>query len=251
MDDIESGSGLGVRAKIVLHPHNPLTIPAAIGNISWLETFHAADFRAAQAAVRAANIEQGATAVVLVIGTEPAAVISVKDQLRPESPQLLAALQAAKITPLMISGDAPEVASAVGAELGIQAHGGVLPEGKVAFVQELQAQGKNVGMAGDGVNDGPALAAANLSIAIGSGTDVAKAAADITILSGLPAITQAVSISRRTLRVIRENLAWAFGYNLLAIPLAAFGVIIPGIAAAAMAGSSVIVVANSLRLYRN
>ncbi|WP_353065778.1 heavy metal translocating P-type ATPase [Arcanobacterium hippocoleae] len=255
--EVDSGSGLGVHGfyeptqGLDFPSERAEKLPIAIGNIDWLAKFIATDFREIRILTEEINIKAGATAVVCTFANEPIAIFSVKDTLRPETPQLLADLKAQKIEPIMISGDAPEIAAAVGAELKIQAQGGVRPEGKVAVVKALQAAGKSVGMFGDGVNDGPALAAADLSIAVGSGSDVAKAAADITVLSGLPAVTKAIQISRRTLRIIRENLAWAFGYNLLAIPLAIFGVIIPGIAAAAMAASSVIVVANSLRLYRD
>jgi len=138
------------------------------------------------------------------------------------------------------------------AQVGIDAadvRAEVLPADKRDVVADLQAQGAVVGMVGDGVNDAAALAGADLSIAMGSGTDVAKAASDVTIVnSDVRTIGAALRISARTLRIIKENLVWAFGYNVIAIPLAVFGVIVPGLAAAAMASSSVIVVGNSLRL---
>lgn len=259
LSEIKSGSGLGVSATLRMAKNtenepntaNTPAIPVAIGNIDWLSGIISADLTTAREIAEKINVELGATAVILAINNQPVCVIGVKDTLRKETHPLLQKLKSQHITPIMISGDSPIIAEAVGKELGIKAEGGIRPEGKVEVVQTLQKEGKYVAMVGDGVNDAPALAAANLSIAIGSGTDVAKAAADITILAGLPAIINAISISRRTLKIIRENLAWAFGYNIIAIPLAAFGIIIPGIAAAAMASSSVIVVANSLRLYQS
>ena len=128
---------------------------------------------------------------------------------------------------------------------------GALPADKAAVVRSLQAQGRRVAMAGDGINDGPALAAADLSLALGSGTDVAISAADLILLrDDLAVLPEAISLARSTLTVIRRNLAWAFGYNVAAIPLAAAGFLNPLIAGAAMAGSSVFVVASSVRLRR-
>lgn len=149
-----------------------------------------------------------------------------------------------------MTGDNEATARAIAAQAGVDdVRAGVLPEGKLAVVEGLHAEGRTVAMVGDGVNDAAALAGADLSIAMGSGTDVAKAASDVTIVnSDVRTIGAALRISARTLRIIKENLVWAFGYNVIAIPLAVFGVIVPGLAAAAMASSSVIVVGNSLRL---
>lgn len=194
--------------------------------------------------------QSGATVVVVSQGNLALGTIAITDTLRSESASVLAELRERGITPILATGDNERSATAVAHAVGIaDVRANVLPEGKVAIVTELQAAGKKVAMVGDGVNDAAALAAADLSIAVGSGTDVAKAAADITIVSSdIGVIPRALRVCRQTLRIIRENLAWAFGYNLIAIPLAVAGIIVPGIAAAAMAGSSVIVVANSLRL---
>ncbi len=156
------------------------------------------------------------------------------------------------IEPMLVTGDNLEVANRVAAEVGItQVFAEVTPQGKVDAVRELQAAGRHVGMAGDGVNDAAALAQADLGIAMGTGTDVAIEASDITIVSGdLRSVVSSLLISQRTLRIIKGNLFWAFAYNVAMIPLAAAGLMNPMLAGAAMAFSSVFVVMNSLRLRR-
>ncbi len=218
------------------------------GTLRWLEAEGVDLAPVRDEAMRLA--ESGATAVVISSGSKPVGVVAVRDTIRPEAPAAIAALKERGLTPVLVTGDNAATAATVAAELGIDdVRSEVLPEGKVEVVQELQAQGRHVAMVGDGVNDAAALAGADLSIAMGSGTDVAKAAADITIVnSDVRTIPTSLRVSERTLRIIKENLLWAFGYNLLAIPLAVGGIIVPGIAAAAMASSSVIVVLNSLRL---
>jgi Cu+-exporting ATPase len=155
---------------------------------------------------------------------------------------------------MLLTGDNPRAAAAVATAVGIDPSdvvAGVLPEGKVDAVIRWQREGHRVAMVGDGVNDAAALAAADLGMAMGTGTDAAIAAGDVTLVRGdVRSVPQAVRLSRGTLRTIRQNLGWAFGYNLAALPLAAFGLLNPLIAGLAMALSSVAVVTNSLRLRR-
>jgi Cu+-exporting ATPase len=180
------------------------------------------------------------------------AVLAVADTVKPSSAQAVAELRALGLRPVLLTGDHEATARAVAAEVGIdEVIAGVLPDGKADVVARLQAEGRVVAMAGDGVNDAPALARADLGLAIGTGTDVAIEASDLTLVSGdLRGAAAAIRLSRATLRTIRQNLAWAFGYNLAALPLAAAGLLNPLIAGAAMALSSVSVVANALRLRR-
>ncbi|MEZ5372521.1 MAG: heavy metal translocating P-type ATPase [Microthrixaceae bacterium] len=181
-------------------------------------------------------------------------LLTVADTVRPDSARAVAALADHHITPWMVTGDAEPVARAVAAQVGIDPANvvaGVLPEDKVDIVARLQADGHRVAMAGDGVNDAAALATADLGIAMGSGADVAMEASDLTIVSGaLLGTVDAIRLARSTLRTIKANLFWAFGYNVAAIPLAALGLLTPLIGGLAMAASSVLVVLNSLRLRR-
>ncbi|MFN3950588.1 heavy metal translocating P-type ATPase [Microbacterium sp.] len=179
-------------------------------------------------------------------------VIEIADTVRPESAGTVARLREMGLEPVLLTGDNPHVARVVAEELGIRrVRAGVLPEGKVAEIAALRAEGRTVAMVGDGVNDAAALASADLGIAMGGGTDAALHASDVALLRDDPrGIVTAVALSRRTMRVIRGNLFWAFAYNVAALPLAALGLLNPMLAGAAMAFSSMFVVLNSLRLRR-
>ncbi|WP_371151247.1 heavy metal translocating P-type ATPase [Buchananella felis] len=196
---------------------------------------------------------QGATVVAVGWGGQSRALLVLRDPLKPEAAQAVAELKALGLTPWLVTGDNPASAQFVAQQVGIEnVRAGVLPADKLAIVEELQRSGATVGMVGDGVNDAAALAAAGkrgLGIALGTGTDVAIAAADVTLVrTDLLAVPAAIRLARATLRTIKQNLFWAFFYNVAAIPLAAFGWLNPMIAALAMAFSSVLVVSNSLRL---
>jgi Cu+-exporting ATPase len=192
----------------------------------------------------------GRTVVMAGWAGQARGAVAVADALKPSAPAAVAGLRQLGLRTVLLTGDAEPVARAIAAEAGVdEVIAGALPAGKAAVVRSLQAEGRRVAMAGDGINDGPALAAADLSLALGSGTDVAISAADLILLrDDLAVLPEAISLARATLTVIRRNLAWAFGYNVAAIPLAAAGFLNPLIAGAAMAGSSVFVVASSVRL---
>ncbi|WP_281727832.1 heavy metal translocating P-type ATPase [Leifsonia sp. PS1209] len=194
----------------------------------------------------------GATAVVVSVDDAPAAVLSVTDPLRPDAAEAIGRVRALGLEPVVLSGDHEETVRAVVAPLRIQrVVGGATPEGKAQAVRRMQDDGRSVAMVGDGVNDAAALAAADLGIAMGSGSDVAIEAGDLTLLRSDPVlVADAIRLSRRTVSIIRGNLFWAFAYNVAAIPIAASGLLNPMIAGAAMAFSSVFVVLNSLRLRR-
>jgi Cu+-exporting ATPase len=180
------------------------------------------------------------------------AVFVVADTIKPTSAEAIGQLRRLGLTPVLLTGDNERAAHAVAAELGIDdVIADVLPADKVEVVRNLQRDGKVVAMVGDGVNDAAALAQSDLGIAMGTGTDVAIEASDLTLVRGdLRAVADAIRLSRRTLGTIKGNLFWAFAYNIAALPLAVVGVLNPLIAGAAMAFSSVFVVSNSLRLRR-
>ena len=203
-------------------------------------------------AARHAAEQQGRTAVLAAWDGEVRALLVVADTVKPSSAEAVARLKAFGLRPVLLTGDNEATAGAVAAEVGIDdVIAEVLPSDKADVIRRLQTEGRVVAMAGDGVNDAPALAQADLGLAIGTGTDVAIEASDLTLVSGdLRAAADAIRLSRRTLRTIKQNLGWAFGYNLAALPLAAAGFLNPVIAGAAMALSSISVVVNALRLRR-
>ncbi|MBF0580803.1 cadmium-translocating P-type ATPase [Corynebacterium sp. ED61] len=190
------------------------------------------------------------TRVPVIIEGDLAGVLVVSDSLKPSSVQAIAQLKDMGLEPVLLTGDSEQVAKVVGAEVGVEKIiAGVMPEDKVTTVKRLQQEGRVVAMVGDGVNDAAALAQSDLGMAMGTGTDAAIQAADITLMrSDVAAVVDAIRLSRKTLGTIKGNLFWAFAYNVAAIPLAAFGLLNPMLAGAAMALSSVFVVSNSLRL---
>ena len=196
----------------------------------------------------ASNAEAAENAPAL----QPVGMISVADTPKPEAAETMAQLRELGMEPILLTGDAPQVAQAVASQVGISpdnVYAGVTPEGKSQVVRQLQEAGHRVAMVGDGVNDAPALALAELGIAMGSGTDVAAEAADIVLTrSDVASVVTALRLSRATLRTIKSNLFWAFAYNSVAVPIAVAGLLNPMIAGAAMAFSSVFVVLNSMRL---
>ncbi|WP_458780286.1 heavy metal translocating P-type ATPase [Arthrobacter sp. D3-16] len=205
-----------------------------------------------QLKVLAAAEAAGSTAIWLAVDGTTAGIINLRDTIKEGSAAAVGRMKALGLRPLLLTGDNAAVAAQVAAAVGIDpadVYAGVLPEGKVDVVRALQASGATVAMAGDGVNDAAALAQADLGIAMGSGTDVAIEAADLTVMGNdLSQVVQAIELSRRTLATIKTNLFWAFFYNAVGIPVAGLGLLNPMIAGAAMAASSVLVVANSLRL---
>ncbi len=196
--------------------------------------------------------EQGRTAMLVAAQGQWAGIIAVADTIKDTSREAIGRLQAMGIDVIMITGDNERTARAVAEQAGIRSVlAEVLPEGKAAEVKKLQESGLKVAMVGDGINDAPALATADIGMAIGTGTDVAMEAADITLMRGdLNSIADAIEMSRRTMGNIKQNLFWALGYNVIGIPIAAVGFLAPWLAGAAMAFSSVSVVLNALRLQR-
>jgi Cu+-exporting ATPase len=236
--------GLGVRGQVDGHD-------VVVGR---LQLLHQADFTVPADVEHAKTAAEAAGRTAIVIGWDGAArgVLAVADVVKPTSRQAITALRDLGLVPVLLTGDNTTVANAVAAEVGIdEVIADVLPADKVEVIKRLQAEGKVVAMVGDGVNDAAALAQADLGLAMGTGTDAAIEASDLTLVRGdLMAAVDAIRLSRRTLRVIKSNLFWAFAYNIAALPLAAAGLLNPMIAGAAMAFSSVFVVANSLRLRR-
>jgi Cu+-exporting ATPase len=244
VEDFRNREGLGVEGVVEGHG-------VQVGRASLLADWGLAVPADLDAARRAAE-GRGATAVFVAWDGAVRGVAVVSDTVKPSAAEAVAALKRLGIRPLLLTGDNEATARAVAAEVGIEeVVAEVLPAEKADAIGRLQAEGRVVAMVGDGVNDAPALALADLGLAIGTGTDVAIEASDLTLVSGDPrAAGDAIRLSRATLRTIKQNLGWAFGYNVAALPLAAAGLLNPVIAGAAMAFSSVSVVANSLRLRR-
>lgn len=221
------------------------------GRTGWLQESGVRISREQRDALQAAEAS-GATAIWVAVDGTPAGIVSLRDTIKPGSAAAIARLRHMGLRPILLTGDNAAVAAQVADAVGIPSddvYAGILPAGKVDAVRKLQAGGAIVAMAGDGVNDAAALAQADLGIAMGSGTDAAIEAADLTVMGNdLAQVAQAIELSRRTLATIKTNLFWAFFYNAVGIPVAALGLLNPMIAGAAMAASSVLVVANSLRL---
>jgi Cu+-exporting ATPase len=242
--DFESRTGRGVVARTAQGQR------VAVGNAKLLAEVGASLDGLESEAARLAS--EGRTPVYVAVDDEVLAVLGVADPLKPEAKEAVEALRRMKVDVVMLTGDSRQTAESVARAVGIErVVAEVLPDQKVAEVKRLQDAGKVVAMVGDGINDAPALAQADVGIAIGTGTDIAMEASDITLMRGDPrAAVAAIALARRTMRLMRQNLFWAFIYNVIGIPLAAAGLLSPIIASAAMAFSSVSVVGNSLRLRR-
>ena len=255
LSKLQNTPGLGVRAEL----SESSAAIAQLGSdksviVGRLELMEAEGLRVAEELRTACTVQQaqGRTAVLVGWAGEARGVIAVADVLKPTSAEAVRRLRALGLRPVLLTGDHEAAARTVAAEVGIDdVVANVLPQQKVDEVVRLQEAGHHVAMVGDGVNDAAALAQSDLGIALGTGTDAAMHASDVTLVSGdLRVAADAVRLSRATLRTIHGNLWWAFGYNVVALPLAAIGLLNPMIAAAAMALSSLFVVTNSLRLLR-
>jgi Cu+-exporting ATPase len=248
--DFRSLTGKGVTGKIG-------KLSVALGNVELLQD---QGIDASSLESRAGEWRrEGATTVFLGVDGNPAGIVAVSDPVKPTTHAALDALRSRGIHIVMLTGDSPATAQAVASKLGIDdIEAGILPDRKHDVVKRLRGEGRVVAMAGDGVNDAPALAAADIGIAMGTGTDIAMESASVTLVKGdLAGISRALALSRATMRNIRQNLALAFVYNLLGVPLAAgvlypvFGLLLnPMVAAAAMSLSSVSVIGNALLLRR-
>ncbi|MCX4454212.1 heavy metal translocating P-type ATPase [Streptomyces sp. NBC_01340] len=239
VEHFENVPGLGVRGRVEGHD-------VQVGRL------HEGELPEALARAKAEAEAEGRTAVVVTRDGLALGVLTVADAIKESSAEAVRALRALGLTPVLLTGDNRAVARSVARAVGIdpgEVIAEVLPEDKVAVVKRLQSEGRTVAMVGDGVNDAAALATADLGLAMGTGTDAAIEASDLTLVRGdLRVAADAIRLSRRTLSTIKGNLVWAFGYNVAALPLAAAGLLNPMIAGAAMAFSSVFVVTNSLRL---
>lgn len=243
VEDFAAHAGSGVQAIV----DGRLVVA---GKPDWLASEWAIALPAALQAARAEAEARGVTTIALAWDGEARGIIGVADTVKPTSAEAVARLRRLGLRPVLLTGDHEGAARAVAAQVGIEdVRAGVTPAGKLEAIRRLQADGHVVAMVGDGVNDSAALAAADLGIAMGGGTDAAIAASDLTVVSGdLLLVPDAIRLARRTLGTIKGNLFWAFAYNVAAIPVAMLGLLNPLLAGAAMAFSSVFVVTNSLRL---
>jgi P-type Cu+ transporter len=248
VSDFSVTPGSGAAGRVLIGSQSPVVLigsPAAVAHSS--TEFHA-DIKSAIERGQAA----GLTLAVLAWDGVALAVFAIGDQLKTDAAQTVSALRDMGITPWLITGDSSEVAASVATTVGIDAAHVVshaLPETKLEIVERMKSQGHTVLMIGDGINDAAALTAADLSMAMGTGTDTAINSADITLMnSGLGSVISALKLSKKTLKIIRLNMGWALIYNVIGIPIAAAGLLSPLYAAAAMAASSVLVVTNSLRI---
>jgi Cu+-exporting ATPase len=246
--DFSVTPGSGAAGRVSIGTQSPVVLigsPAAVAHSS--TEFHPEIKNAIEQAQA-----DGLTVAVLAWDGVALAVFAVGDQLKGDAAQTVAALSQMGITPWLVTGDSSEVAASVAATVGIDAAHVVshaLPETKLEIVQRMKSEGRTVLMIGDGINDAAALTAADLSMAMGTGTDTAINSADITLMNtGLGSVIAALKLSKKTLKIIRLNMGWAFVYNLIGLPIAAAGLLTPLYAAAAMAASSVLVVTNSLRI---
>ncbi len=254
--EFQAAGGRGVQGKVD-------GVQVAVGKAAWMEAELGIDIAAARESIHRLQ-SQGKTVMVVARDGDPAGVIAVSDELKPDSAQAIARLHELGLKTVMLTGDTLETARAIASHVAIdRIFAEVRPDEKALKVKELQAAGEKVGMVGDGINDAPALAQADVGLAIGTGTDVAIESAGIILSSGsLNGIPRAIRLSRATMRTIAQNLFWAFGYNVILIPIAAGALypfeslpamlrqLHPILAALAMAFSSISVVSNSLRLYK-
>jgi Cu+-exporting ATPase len=241
-DDFESRAGRGVLATISGRR-------VLVGSMRLMSDEKVTGLEQARAILETAA-QKAQTVVAVAVDAVFAGVITVEDSLKPEAAEAMSAVIRRGLKPVMITGDNAAAARVIAGKLGItEVIADVLPSDKAEVVKQLQGPRQVVGMVGDGINDAPALASADLGLAIGTGTDIAIEAADVTLMRGdLSGVLRALDISRATMRTIYQNLFWAFFYNIILIPVAMLGLLVPMFAAGAMAFSSVFVVSNSLRL---
>ncbi len=245
VSDFRSSQGLGVQGVVE-------DTVVLVGRPAWLAQQWSLQLPSAMMTASKQAEQDGRTVVAVAWDGQVRGLLGVADMIKPSSAEAVRRLRQLGLAPVLITGDNETVARSVAAGVGIDTViAGVLPDGKAEQVRRLQREGQVVAMVGDGINDAAALAQADLGLAMGTGTDAAIEASDLTLIRGdLLAVADAIRLSRRTLRTIKGNLCWAFGYNVAALPLAAAGLLNPMIAGAAMAFSSVFVVSNSLRLRR-